>query len=340
MKLTLAVIAYNEEEYLEQLFSDMAAQDYPHECLEILLVDGQSTDSTRKKMEKFAEEYGTGFLNIKIIETERKNQAASWNTAIRHFTTEVMIRIDAHASIPHDFVSKNVRNLEKGEMVSGGYRPNRAVNHSAWQRVLLAAESSMFGSSIASYRRKGEKNYVKSLFHGAYRREVLEKTGGFDETLGRTEDNEFHFRIRQAGYRLCFDPDIVSYQYIRASLGKMCRQKAGNGFWVGTTLGVCPGCLSFFHFVPACFLGGIVLTTALGLAGFPVLAYIMWILYWLCAMIMAAAAVRSERKCPQQLLLPFLFFLLHLSYGAGTFAGLVYLPFFRKKHRNLHKRTG
>lgn len=97
-------------------------------------------------------------------------------------------------------MEKNVNALSEGEYVTGGMRPNIVEGDSAWQQVLLLAESSMFGSSIADFRRKEKKAYVKSFFHGAYRREVFEKAGKFREDLGRTEDNEFHYRIRQNGF--------------------------------------------------------------------------------------------------------------------------------------------
>ena len=91
----------------------------------------------------------------------------------------------------------------------------------------------MFGSSIASYRREGKKSYVKSVFHGAYRRKVFEDVGGFNEALGRTEDNELHYRIRRKGYKICFHPGIHSRQHVRSSLKEMVRQKYSNGYWIG-----------------------------------------------------------------------------------------------------------
>jgi len=68
-----------------------------------------------------------------------------------------------------------------------------------------------------------------------YKREVLEKVGFFNEKLLRTEDNEFHYRIRKAGYKLCYDDDIISYQHTRNSLSKMIKQKKANGMWIGLT---------------------------------------------------------------------------------------------------------
>ena len=106
--------------------------------------------------------------------------------------------------------------------------------------MLLQVENSLFGSSINSSRRSEEKAYVKTMFHAAYRREVLDKVGLFNEQLLRTEDNEFHYRIREAGYKLCYDPSFGSYQYARSDFKRMVKQKYGNGYWIGLTLKVCP----------------------------------------------------------------------------------------------------
>lgn len=333
MRVSLCVVAYNEESSLPRLLQDIREQTYSHKKIEVVLVDSRSEDGTRDCMERFAAEYGDEFYQVVITDNPGKIQSCGWNAALTHFTTEVIIRVDAHSHIPPDFVSKNVSNLSGGEMVSGGVRPAIEESGTDWGHTLLLAEESMFGSSASSFRRKGERAYVKSFFHGAYRREVFEKAGGFREDLGRTEDNELHYRIRKNGYRLCMSPDIISYQYIRPTFRKMCRQKFGNGYWIGLTLGVCPGCLSLYHFVPGAFVGGILLTTILACLGFPWLAVAMWGAYWLLAVLMACMAARHERITASRFLLPFLFFGLHVSYGAGTLIGICRMPFWRGKHK-------
>lgn len=325
MKITIGVVAYNEGNNLPFLLQDIEAQSYSHENIEVVLADSMSTDDTRKVMQEWQKKKKDTFLDIKIIENPGKIQSCGWNAVIDTFTTEALIRIDAHSSIPADFVEKNVKALSEGEFVTGGVRPNIVEDDSAWQQVLLLAESSMFGSSIADFRRIEKKAYVKSFFHGAYRREVFEKAGKFREDLGRTEDNEFHYRIRQNGFKLCMVPGIHSYQMIRPSLRKMCRQKYGNGYWVGRTAGICPGCLSLYHFVPFAFVLGIVATTVFGVLVHPFPAILMWSLYWLLAVVMAVAAVKGQKKNIRQVVLPFLFFLLHISYGVGTCLGLLSL---------------
>ena len=334
MNVSLCVVAYNESTMLGGLLDEVHKQDYPHKQMEVVLIDSGSQDDTKEMMLEFSGKYKEEFLDVQVLDNAKRIQAAGWNVAIENFKTDVMIRVDAHGSIPPEFVRKNVENLQSGEDISGGVRPSIIANPTAWGQVLLQAESSMFGSSVASYRREGgEKTYVKSFFHGAYRRKVLEDVGGFHEYLGRTEDNEFHYRIRERGYRLCMDPSILSYQYARPKFGKMLKQKFGNGYWIGLTLGVCPKCLSIFHFVPMGFVFGIIFTTILAIFGWPLLGIIMWSAYGILAVMMSIITFITSDKHVAQILLPFLFLCLHVTYGVGTWIGLIRMPFWRRKIR-------
>lgn len=331
--VSLCVIALNEAGFLPNLLKDLCAQTYPHEKTEIVLVDSGSTDRTREIMEEFARAHRAEYIGIQVLDNPGRVQASGWNVAIGHYTSDVIIRIDAHTHIPAEFAEKNMENLRGGEYVSGGIRPCVIENDTAWGRTLLETENSLFGSSVNISRRSQQKQYVKSLFHGAYRREVFEKCGGFNEQLLRTEDNEVHYRIRQNGYKICYDPRIVSYQYARSSLKRMIRQKYGNGYWIGLTLGVCPGCISPFHLVPLLFLLGIVFTTGLALCGWTLLAKLMWIAYGLFTVMGAVCSVLNGKATVFTPLMPVLFLLLHVSYGVGTLVGLVKMPAFRKIYR-------
>lgn len=329
--VSLCVIALNEAQFLPALLGDLYQQTYPRALTQLVLVDSGSSDATRALMEAFREQHAGEYRDITVLDNPKKIQAAGWNAAIRAATGDAIIRIDAHTHIPAEFTQKNMDNLNAGEFVSGGVRPCLIEKDTPWARTLLETENSLFGSSFSVGRRGRKKQYVKSLFHGAYRREVFETVGLFNEALLRTEDNELHYRLRKAGYRLCFDPEIVSYQYARSSLKKMLRQKYGNGYWIGLTLGVCPGCISVYHLVPFAFVLGIMGTGLLALLGIWQLAALMWGAYALFTLLGVAAAVVGKKATVFTICMPVLFLLLHLSYGVGTLVGLVKLPFLRKK---------
>lgn len=342
MTVSIGVIAYNEEIFLENVLNDILEQTYPHELTEIILVNSCSTDRTLEIMSAFAKKHKSEYGAVKVCENPKKSQAAGWNVVLENADNEVIVRVDAHAHIPKDFISANIKVLKSGEMISGGARPNITREDTPYSRMLLLAESSMFGSSIADYRRADaqEKKYVDSLFHGAYRREVFAEVGGFDEALGRTEDNELHYRMRKAGYRFCYTDRVRSYQYIRSSLGGMLRQKYQNGRWIGLTIGYCPQCLSIYHFVPFCFVGAILICMALFVLGACLsVSLLMWglpalmALYGLVDLLMTIAAiVTAPQKHILFLLLFPIFFLLHTVYGMGTMAGIIQLPFHKKKY--------
>lgn len=331
MIVSLCMIAYNEQEALDGLFRDISFQDYPHEMIEVVFVDSMSTDDTYLKMEKF-KNTDFGFRSVKIVQCSKKNQAFSWNAALMTATGDIIIRVDAHARIPRNFVSRNVYNIKQGEDVVGGGRPNITSDVSSWKLTLLAAEDSLFGSSVASYRRPAtQKEYLDSLFHAAYKREVIQKVGGFNEDLGRTEDNEFHYRIRMAGYKLCCCPDIISYQHSRNNLKDMIRQKYSNGRWIGLTLSECPGCLSYFHFAPFGFVVALVILAILALFGQPLPLYILLIVYGMFDIVNTVGCLTMKNVQWQFMLLPIIFPILHISYGIGTIVGLLQIPSWQKK---------
>lgn len=323
--VTIGIIAYNEQRYLPDLLEDIVQQTYTKKNTEIVLVDGGSTDCTVSLMQQFKEKYDALYKRVLICQNPRRIQPAGWNVVIQNMSTDsdVLLRIDAHARLPEDFVQKNINCLESGECVCGGPRENIIDENTAWKRMLLSAERSMFGSGFAKYRRKNvEKEYVNSVFHGAYRKEVLDKVGLFNEQLVRTEDNEYHYRVRSAGYKICYDSGIESFYQTRSSLKGMLKQKYLNGFWIGKTLKICPGCISLFHLVPLAFVVAVIVAVVMGVffSWLPLLA--IGVAYG--GFLIASTGVSIfESHNVLDLFLPFVILAIHFAYGTGTLLGIL-----------------
>lgn len=323
--VTVGVIAYNEHPYLPSLLENVLNQSYPKNLTEVILVDGCSTDDTKAIMQNFREKHEGLYRRVEIFDNPARIQPSGWNIVLENASSDVIVRIDAHAIIPSDFIEKNMECINSGEDVCGGPRENIIDENTPWKRMLLAAEQSLFGSGGATYRQDTrEKKYVKSVFHGAYRKEVLEKVGLFNDKLMRTEDNEYHYRIREAGYRICYSPLIQSKYQTRNSLRRMIAQKYKNGEWVGRTLFVCPKSVSFFHLIPGLFVAILAASMVLAAFGVKWLLLMVGISYLLLDLLFSVLdCCRNGKDNVFFIALPIVFFLLHLSYGSGTIIGTI-----------------
>ncbi len=329
MKVSIIITARNEENYLPMLFEDILNQTYPLQNIEVVLMDSNSTDNTRKLMEEFKKNNET--LSVQIVTNERQIQAAGFNEGVKHATGDVILKIDAHSRIPEDFVQKNVDEILAGAYVCGGNRPTVVDSDSDFSKTLHIVEESALGSSIANYRKSNVKRKVNSIFHGMYRKEVFEKVGLADERLLRTEDNEFHYRVRKAGYDIIFNPEIESYQYIRPTFTKMIQQKFANGYWIGLTSHVCRDCLSLFHFGPGVFVATLLILMMLTPISFTPLLTVV-VLYLLAVLGLSIFEISKQKFNPTLLLIPLVMIAVHFAYGIGTIKGWIFGFEFKKEY--------
>ena len=330
-KVSFIVIAYNAGDKLKSLIDDIRNQTYNHRLIEIILVDSTSSDNTKDIMIEFSKSQND-FIDIKVLDNPKKVLPCGWNIALKEATGDIILRVDAHSSLPKEFIEKNVKYINKGEKIVGGHRVSIIDENSPWQKVLLASEKSLFGSGIAAYRRSEEAKYVSTLAHAAYSRDVFNEVGNYDERLVRTEDNEMHYRMKEKGYKFYFNPEIVSYHHARNEFKKMCKQKYLNGYWIGLTMGVSPKCFSLYHFVPLAFVLALIISTLLALLTSVTLPLVLLgSLYTLVVLLISIIEIVKSKFMIQMLALPFILFSLHVSYGVGTLVGLIKLPSWLKK---------
>ena len=336
MKVSIIITARNEEKYLPMLFEDILNQTFPLQNIEVVLMDSNSTDNTRLVMEEFKKNNET--LSVQIVTNERQIQAAGFNEGVKHATGDVVLKIDAHSRIPADFVQKNVDEILAGAYVCGGNRPTVVDSADDFSKTLHIVEESALGSSIANYRKSDVKRKVNSIFHGMYRKEVFDKVGLADERLLRTEDNEFHYRVRKAGYDIIFNPEIESYQYIRPTFTKMIQQKFANGYWIGLTSHVCRDCLSLFHFGPGVFVATLLVLMILTLVSFVPLLTVVF-LYLLAVLGLSIFEISKQKFNPTLLLIPFIMIAIHFAYGVGTIKGWIFGFEFKKEYFDEEERS-
>ena len=323
MIYSIGIIAMNEQDFLPLLLEDILKQDFNLKTVELILVDSDSTDATLKLMEEFRQNNFDIFRDIKIRANKNKIQSSGWNVVIDNFTGDSLTRLDAHSRIPTNFLRNVASALGEGEKVVGGPRPNVLIrNPSSVQKVLYIAENLRMGSGISSARRKNSQKYVNSMFHATYLREVIDETGYFNEQLLRTEDNEYHYRVRKSGYKLYFTNSIISYQYARPSLKGYFKQKYGNGYWIGITSLYNKEIIEWYHLIPMFFviflLLGVLLIQTSVIKYFFLYSFGCYILALLVTSIVKVVMDKNFAL----IFLPMIVFLTHFLYGVGTLVGM------------------
>lgn len=320
-RISFIIVAYNAEHCLGALLGDLLRQTIPAEQIELLLVNSASSDNTAQVMRDFAKDAP---FTVRLLDNPKRWLASGINVALAAATGDAIIRLDAHARIPEDFLEKNLAALNQGEDIVGGCVAGGTPG-TDWEAVLRTVDTSRFCGGAAPFRNSGEARYVDTLAYALYRREVYDKVGLYDERLRRTEDNDMHYRMHTAGYRFFFSPDIISYHAARSTMRGQLRQKWGNGYWIGRTMRIQPRCFAPRHLIPAAFVlalaGGLML---LPLSPLPLAlllgAYLACDLYFA----MTGALTQTRGRLLGMAALPFLYPAVHIVYGAGTIAGLLH----------------
>jgi succinoglycan biosynthesis protein ExoA len=317
--VSIVVAMRNEEGFIERCLDSLAAQGYPTELLEVLVIDGRSTDRSREIVSSMMGRVP----NLQLLDNEKVVSPAAFNIGIREARGEVVIIISAHCYLAPDYVSRCVEYLHKtGADCVGG--PIETVGETSTARAIALAMSSSFGVGDALFRYSEREQYVDTLAFGAYRRDVFDRVGLFDEELVGSEDDEFNYRLRSEGGKLFLTPAIRSFYHGRSSLRDLCRQYFAYGRGKVRVMRRHPGQMRLRHLVPSVFVLSLVVSAVLGLFSpwFALLCALIVGSYVLASFLVALNIARKEgwRYLP---LLPLAFACLHLSYGTGFLVGAV-----------------
>ena len=332
--VSFSIITRNAQRYLLPVFDDIINQDYPKDRLELILVDGHSQDNSIFLMSDFKSKHPE--IAIKILNSHKFILASGWNIALSNSTGDIILRVDAHSRIPVDFIRKNVEAIAKGENIVGGQRITIRPKEPC-QQVIYLTEISRFGASTAAYRNRNNAGYVDTLAHAAYSRSVFEVVGGYDERLGRTEDNEMHYRMKKSGFKFYYNPEIKSFHASRGNLYALLKQKYSNGLGIGLTMGVQPRCFSLRHFLPLFFVVALLGSILLGLVNAFWQPFVILVgIYLIPDLFFSFESMRKAKPNAKIICLglPAVFFLMHFAYGFGTVIGLIKMPYCAWKNRN------
>ena len=319
----------NEAHYIEASLNAVKNQNYPSDLMEILIVDGMSTDGTRKIVNNLINRFTR--MSIRVIDNPQQIVPTGLNIGIRQARGDIIIRVDGHCEIAPDYVERCVQHLIH-EDISGVGGPIETVGETLLAQTISVAMSSSFGVGGSAFRTIDNlEMMVDTIAFPAYIRKTIQDVGLFDEELVRNQDDEYNYRIRKLGRKLLLTPDIRSRYYSRASLGKLWKQYYQYGYWKVRVFQKHPRQMRLRQFIPPLFVASLLLSFFVALSIFipyrvPYLFIKTWYLVpcaYLLTNCISSIFIASKRGWSYLPLLPIIFTILHVSYGLGFLVGLV-----------------
>lgn len=216
----------NEEKHLASAISSIFDQiGLPKDQVEVILALGPSTDSTNQVAEALKSQFP-----VKIVQNPTGKTPAGLNLAIKAAKNQIIVRVDAHSQLSPDYTKLAVQILNETKAANvGGVM--KAVGHTSLQQAIAWAYGSRLGLGGGAYHVGGQAGPSDSVYLGVFRKEILDKLGGFNEKMIRGQDWELNLRIRNSGELVYFDPRLEVTYYPRASLTKLAKQFFDTGAW-------------------------------------------------------------------------------------------------------------
>lgn len=315
--VSLIVPVLNEERFIEECVHSLQKQDIPANQMEIILVDGNSTDGTMEILRRLERENPQ---QIRVLENPKRIQAAAMNLGAKYARGEYLARIDAHAEYPDNYVSTCIRLLQEKNAVNVGAACHTEAKTEKG-KIIAEMLTTSFAVGGSSFRVGAESGYVETVPFGTFRRDYFLEIGGFDERLARNEDNEINYRIRKRDDKIYMTNEIYVTYYCRETMKALGKMAYANGKWAVIAAKLCPGSMSLKYFVPLAFAVSLIVMPLLSLLwkGFGILLGLELGLYFLLAF---GSSLQKTRKWKEILNMIVLFPVFHVCYGIGSVSGI------------------
>lgn len=211
-KISIIITTLNNQNTIEECLKSVVELEYPRDLLEVIIVDGGSTDATVKIAKKYS---------AKVVSTSL-NAPAAYNYAIKHTDNEILGFIDADAKVEKEWLNKLIPHLDDLHVagVSGGIETWNVEN--AWARSI--------GYDLGNRYARLKKYVVRvATMNLLLKKYVIEEVGWFDENLPSQYDTDLGFRITSKGYKIVYDPTAKCHHFNRTTLRAYFRQQLQYG---------------------------------------------------------------------------------------------------------------
>ena len=325
--VSVVIPCYNEQGFIAKSLESLSDQ-YDEEHYEIIIVDGLSADQTRKEIAEFMKEHK--HLSVRIVDNPARNIPTALNLGVQNACGEIIARMDAHAVPPKGYIRRCVEVLtQAGVGVVGMPCHIKPGQQTLIAEAIAIAVSHSFGIGDAKYRLSQSKlsqESVDTVAFSCFRKSLWEELGGFNESLLTNEDYDFNYRVRKLGWQVILDRSGSCDYFARPTLSQLSQQYRRYGYWKAQMVKLHPRSIKLRHMVAPAFVASIIF---LMLAGFFlrsawVVLSLELLLYFLLGFYFGLkVALKSSRGIAMMLVMPIVFFTIHVSWGTSFFLGLV-----------------
>jgi succinoglycan biosynthesis protein ExoA len=324
--ISVVVPVRNEAGHIQRTLTQILTQQYDSHCYEVIVVDGQSTDGTWDIVAALQEKHS----NLRLLSNPKRWSSSARNLAIRTAQGEILVIIDGHCEVDDPaYLWQLAYAFERSSAdCIGRPQPLDVSNATVFQRAVAMARSSRLGHHPDSWIYSDVEQYVPpESVAVAYRREVFDRIGLFDESFDACEDVELNHRVARAGMTCFFTPRLQVRYVPRNNLSGLFRQMVRYGRGRYRLLRKHQDTFSIPCLLPAVFLSTVAILPSFAwvspwlltsyLAGLGV--YMLTVLGF--SLVLAFRAVRNLRSLGEfgRLVgwLPLVFATVHAGAGAG-----------------------
>ncbi len=205
----ISIVSLNWNSYRDtlRLLKSLEENDYPKNRYEIIIVDNGSTDGSVEKISK-------AFPKVKIIGLDRNYGLPARNLAIKMAKVEIVVNADSDAIVPREALKMMVDKIQDDPEIGilGVKIINKRTGKPEYSPMYLNFYTGSYYMGDPEIETENA-TWVPPVL-AAIPKKTFEKVGYFDsEMFAFAEDMNFCLRVRKAGLKVVYDPEIYVWHY-------------------------------------------------------------------------------------------------------------------------------
>lgn len=225
--ISVIIPALNERDHIKVSVESVLQQERPPGGLEIIVVDGLSSDGTRDILTRFASEHP----ELHVVDNPRRITPCAMNAGIRAARGRYVAILGGHTHYASDYLRNCIDLLNEHPEVCCVGGPIQSKGMGLFGRAVALVMAHPVGIGNAKHRHPTYEGYAEGACYPVFRKEVFEKVGLYDEMLVRNQDDELNYRLARHEEKVFISPRARCTYFVRETPSQLFRQYFQYGYW-------------------------------------------------------------------------------------------------------------